>query len=90
VRDGKGMKDRVVMLPQTLHQNLNQQILRTRRIGELDRATNANGVYLPFALERKYPNAGKTWGWFWLFPQASESRDPRSEISAGFSEMNRD
>jgi integrase len=72
VRDGKGMIDRVVMLPQTLHQNLNQRILRARCIWELDRAANANGVYLPFALERKYPNAGKTWGWFWLFPQASE------------------
>jgi integron integrase len=80
VRDGKGMKDRVVMLPQALHQDLNQQILKARSVWERDRAANANGVYLPFALERKYPNSGKTWGWFWLFPQASESCDPRSGV----------
>jgi integron integrase len=80
VRDGKGMKDRVVMLPQALNVGLNEQICRARRLWELDRAANANGVYLPFALEKKHPNAGKTWGWFWLFPQANESRDPRSGV----------
>jgi integron integrase len=80
VREGKGLKDRVVMLPQALHSDLNHQINIARRIWELDRTADANGVYLPFALERKYPSAGKTWGWFWLFPQASESRDPQSGV----------
>jgi integron integrase len=80
VREGKGLKDRVVMLPQALHSDLNHQIDIARRIWEADRTADANGVFLPFALERKYPNAGKTWGWFWVFPQASESRDPQSGV----------
>jgi site-specific recombinase XerC len=45
-----------------------------------DREQNLNGVALPGALERKYPNAGKEWGWFWLFPSKSLSIDPRTQV----------
>jgi integron integrase len=80
VRSGKGNKDRVVMLPQSLIVPLQVQTDQARHLYNLDRASGANGVYLPFALEKKYPNAGKTWGWFWVFPQETLSTDPRSGI----------
>jgi integrase len=67
VRSGKGNKDRVVMLPQSLIVPLQVQTDQARHLYNLDRASGANGVYLPFALEKKYPNAGKTWGWFTPF-----------------------
>jgi integrase len=51
-----------------------------RRRHEDDRAANLPGVALPAALERKYPNAGKEWAWFWAFPAASVSMDPRTRI----------
>jgi integron integrase len=80
VRDGKGGKDRMTVLPQLLAQPLADQVLATRKVFDDDRQRDANGVALPFALERKYPNAGKAWGWFWVFPQDHHSRDPRSGI----------
>lgn len=80
VRSGKGNKDRVVMLPESLVIPLQAQIEQARRLYNLDRATGANGVYLPYALERKYPNAGKTWPWFWVFPQETLSTDPQTGI----------
>jgi hypothetical protein len=51
-----------------------------RKLFDRDRAANRPGVYLPHALERKYPNAGATWAWFWVFPAAGLSVDPRSGI----------
>ena len=49
-----------------------------RKVYKEDRQNNISGVFLPHALERKYPNAGKEWGWFWLFPSKSLSVDPRT------------
>ncbi len=46
----------------------------------MDRREAAPGVELPHALERKYPNAGKEWGWFWVFPAKNRSEDPRSNV----------
>ena len=67
VRAGKGDKDRRTMLPEVLRDEITRQISEAKRIYDNDRQEGQNGVYLPNALERKYPNAGKDWGWFWLF-----------------------
>jgi integron integrase len=80
IRAGKGDKDRVTVLPESLHQPLKEQIKLARRYYELDRQEAAPGVELPHALERKYPNAGKEWPWFWVFPAKNRSTDPRSGI----------
>lgn len=78
VRDGKGGKDRVVMLPDSTRAALGQHFERLRVLWEQDRAAEVDGVWLPDALDRKYPNAGKEWGWQWVFPAKSLSVDPRS------------
>jgi integron integrase len=80
VRSGKGDKDRRTVLPESLKDDLLHHISSVRDIYEQDRRDNTNGVYLPGALEKKYPNAGKEWGWFWLFPAKDLSIDPRSRI----------
>jgi integron integrase len=80
VRQGKGGKDRVVMLPQVLVQPLREQLGRVRQVWAADGEAGCAGVELPYALERKYPRAGASWGWFWLFPQDHHSTDPRSRV----------
>lgn len=79
-RAGKGDKDRVTMLPEILIKPLENQISESRVLFELDRNEKAPGVYLPFALERKYPNAGIEWPWQWVFPSNKRSVDPRTKI----------
>jgi integron integrase len=78
VRGGKGDKDRRTMLPTTLQADLTLQMNTVRSLYDLDRKNGVCGVYLPGALERKYPNAGTEWGWFWLFPGRDLSVDPRT------------
>jgi len=78
VRDGKGGKDRVVMLPRALDGPLRLQLQEARRIWLSDRERQQAGVYLPHALAAKYKRAAESWAWFWLFPAATLSRDPRS------------
>jgi integron integrase len=80
IRDGKGAKDRVTVLPQSLVTALQVQLATARELFDRDRAAMRPGVYLPHALERKYPNAGASWAWFWVFPAAGLSIDPRSGI----------
>jgi len=80
VRAGKGSKDRVLMLPQSLVAPLRNQLATGRQIWTADAAAGKAGVELPHALERKYPRAGASWAWFWLFPQAEHSTDPRSGV----------
>ena len=77
VREGKGRKDRVVMLPAALVPALQAQLRKARQLWRQDRADGIAGVRLPDALERKYPRAPFAWGWFWVFPQAVRSVDPR-------------
>ena len=77
VREGKGGKDRVVMLPATLDQPLRQQLAAAHALWSADRAAGVAGVQLPHALGRKYPRAPLSWSWFWVFPQAALSLDPR-------------
>ncbi len=80
IRAGKGDKDRRTMLPETLKDDLIHQMSEIRTMYDEDRVKNLNGVCMPNALERKYTNAGKEWGWFWLFSSKSLSIDPRSHI----------
>lgn len=80
VRGGKGDKDRVVSLPKSLVPALVEHLGRIEQIYHGDRAAGAAGVALPGAMEVKQPHGGETWPWFWLFPAAGESVDPRSGI----------
>jgi len=78
--NGKGFKDRRTMLPASLKQELIQRINQTRAHHEQDLREGFTSVYLPNALERKYPNAGKELGWKFLFSARNRSIDPRSGI----------
>lgn len=78
VRDGKGGKDRVTMLPKSLAAPLQAHLLNVRALHKEDLAQGYGEVYLPYALERKYPNAGREWGWQYVFPSVKLSADPRS------------
>jgi integron integrase len=80
VRDGKGGKDRITMLPTALEPALREHLARVRALWELDRENGLPGVELPYAYGRKHPGAGRQWGWFWVFPQRKLSIDPRSGI----------
>ena len=68
IRAGKGAKDRVTMLPETLAGPLADHLKRVRRQHERDLSRGAGFVELPFALSEKYPNAAREWGWQWVFP----------------------
>jgi integron integrase len=78
VRDGKGFKDRVTMLPVALVELLRAHLERVRELHRQDLADGFGAVYLPYALERKYPNAAREWIWQYIFPTAKRSVDPRS------------
>ena len=78
VRDGKGEKDRITMLPASLTQQLRHHLEKVRLLHLDDLHAGYGEVYLPYALERKYPNAPKDWGWQYVFPAAARSIDPRS------------
>jgi integron integrase len=80
VRDGKGAKDRVTMLPASLMPALREQLGRARELHRQDLAAGHGEVYLPFALDRKYPQAGREWMWQYVFPSATLSVDPRSGV----------
>ena len=80
VREAKGGKDRVVMLPRSLAPALRLQMLKARAQWEADRQVQRGGVETPHALEAKYPKVGHTWGWFWMFPSPTLSIDPRSGV----------
>ena len=80
VRGGKGDKDRITVLPRSLVHRLHAHLDRIRVLYDGDRAASAPPIHLPDGLERKYPNAGREWSWFWLWPAASESTDPRTGI----------
>ncbi|GAB3777035.1 class 1 integron integrase IntI1 [Ramlibacter monticola] len=76
VREAKGNKDRVVMLPHSLEAELRAQFAAARACWERDRRNECGGVQVPHGLERKYPNVGRTWGWFWVFPSPLPFTDP--------------
>jgi len=81
IREGKGFKDRVTMLPRSLASPLREHLVRVKRLHVRDLGEGHGDVYLPFALERKYPNAGREWVWQYVFPSARLSKDPRSDAT---------
>jgi integron integrase len=80
VRDGKGLDDRVTMLPASLVIPLQEHLAQVQRLHAQDIAQRVAPVYLPFALERKYPHAGRLWIWQYVFPSDRLSKDPRTGI----------
>ena len=80
VRDGKGFKDRVTMLPAALAAPLAEHLERVKALHGRDLAAGRGAVYLPYALERKYPGAARDWAWQYVFPSANLSADPRTGI----------
>jgi integron integrase len=80
VHDGKGFKDRVTMLPEKLTAPLQEHINKVRKLHEKDLKGGHGSVYMPYALERKYPNASRELGWQYVFPARQVSVDPRSGL----------
>jgi integron integrase len=78
VRQGKGAKDRVTMLPESLKPALKDQLRKTKHLHERDLADGWGRVELPHALERKYPNASTEWRWQWVFPQPTRWHDTKT------------
>lgn len=78
IRNGKGMKDRVVPLPQRFEADLHAQIEKVKRVHEKDTALEVNGMFFPYALERKYPHTDKELGWQYLFPALRIATDQRT------------
>ena len=81
IRDGKGGQDRTTILAPSVVSQLELHLQQTRLQFDMDRKDGLPGVFLPGALERKYPNAALTWGWQYVFPSKSLSKDPRSGIT---------
>ena len=77
VRDGKGMRERMTVLPETVRESLRSHLAAVKHLHELDLAHGAGTVYLPTALHRKYPNAARAWAWQYVFPAGELSSDPR-------------
>ncbi len=80
VRNGKGAKDRVTMLPITLKEGLRKQLKKVKATHETDLFAGHGAVYLPYALEKKYKNANQQFGWQYLFPSPHRSIDPRAHV----------
>jgi len=80
VRDGKGEKDRITMLPARVRGALIRHLRKVKIVHEEDLAAGFGEVYLPYALARKYPNAAKQLGWQYVFPAPARSIDPRAQV----------
>ena len=78
IHDGKGMHERVTLLPERVRRPLQLHLERVKELHRRDIASGGGQVYLPFGLRRKYPNAGRAWAWQYVFPAAKLSTDPRS------------
>ena len=78
VRDGKGGKDRSTLLPESVKPVLAKHLAKVKTLHERDLAAGVGDVWLPDSLARKYPKAGREWGWQYVFPSQTLSTDPRS------------
>lgn len=78
VRDGKGGNDRVAIFPDKLKGPLKDHLEKVKATHDNDLKEGFGKVYLPYALQRKYPNANREWGWQYVFPASKRSREPRS------------
>jgi integron integrase len=82
IREGKGFKDRITMLPKSVVRPLQEHLVRVKLLHEQDLHDGYGEVFMPYALARKYPNAGRSWIWQYAFPSAKISKDPRSSRMA--------
>lgn len=80
IRDGKGFKDRTTLLPKSIVPDLKSQVDTVKYLLEFDKTRGVGGVYMPNLLEKKYPSAGHSLGWQFLFPSIDVSIDPRSDV----------
>jgi integron integrase len=80
IREGKGNKDRITMLPAALASDLKRQLDYARSLWKSDRAAGRPGVETPPSVAHKYPRAAQCWAWFWVFPSDHEAIDPRSGV----------
>ncbi len=80
VREGKGGKDRVAVFPRGITRSMQEQLRRAQELHQQDLRRGYGSVWLPHALERKYPNAAREWGWQYVFPAQGRSIDPRSGV----------
>ena len=80
VRNGKGDKDRVTMLPLNVKEPLQRHVQEVEKLHDQELQEGFGRVYLPYALERKYPNANREWAWQYVFPAVKRSIDPRTGI----------
>jgi integrase len=80
VRDGKGGRDRVTVLPLNVKTQMQRHMHDVKRLHDQDLEKGFGRVYLPYALERKYPNADREWAWQYIFPATKRSIDPRGGI----------
>lgn len=89
IRDGKGFKDRVTMLPLSLVKPLQAHMEKVKSLHEQDLSQGYGAVYMPFALGKKYPYAARDWPWQYIFPTGKLSIDPRSVGETGVGETRR-
>jgi len=80
VREGKGAQDRVTILPLNVLSALQQHLQAVKQLHDRDLEAGFGDVYLPYALEKKYPYAARAWAWQYVFPAAKRSHDPRTGI----------
>ena len=80
VNDSKGGKNRVLMMPRTVIDRLQEQLSSCRCLFDQDREQGVEGVWMPHALEKKAPAWGTDWRWFWLFPSSKLANDPRANV----------
>jgi integron integrase len=80
VRNGKGMKDRVTMLPSTLIPDLESHLQKAKTLHQQDLHQGCGSVWLPYALSRKYPNADRQWIWQWVFPSSRRIQNPDTKV----------
>jgi integron integrase len=78
VRDGKGGRDRVTILPESVKAPMQRHLAKVKALHERDLKEGFGEVYLPYALEKKYRSASREWGWQYVFPAVRRSVDPRS------------
>lgn len=80
VREGKGAQDRVTILPLNVKSPLQQHVQAVKQLPDRDLEEGFGNVYLPYALEKKYPHAARAWAWQYVFPAAKRSHDPRTGV----------
>ena len=80
INNSKGEKNRILMMPKRIKKDLQEHLSQIRRLYDIDRHQKSPGVWVPYALDKKAPNWARTWAWYWLFPAAKLSIDPRGNV----------